>query len=66
MPLELRLRALSRPLAAKVSDRSPWDWYADSCRKDLIDALRGGIRDALPVCGTPALYLTRVHASKLM
>jgi len=30
-----------------------------------MDALRGGIRDALPDCGAPALNLTRVHASRL-
>ena len=34
--------------------------------EDLIDALRGGIRDALPDGGAPALKLTRVHASRLI
>jgi len=30
-----------------------------------MDALRGGIRDALPDCGAAGLNLIRVHASKL-
>jgi len=34
--------------------------------EDLMDALRGGIREALPDCGAAALNLTRVHASKFM
>ncbi|MFI5459409.1 MAG: terminase large subunit domain-containing protein, partial [Isosphaerales bacterium] len=34
--------------------------------EDLIDALRGGIRDALPEVAPPALNLNRVHASRLM
>jgi len=34
--------------------------------EDLMDALRGGIRDALPDCGAAGLKLTRVHASKFM
>jgi len=33
--------------------------------EDLIDALRGGIRDALPDNGAPALKLTRVHGSRM-
>ncbi len=34
--------------------------------EDLIDALRGGIRDALPEGCAPALNLTRVRASSCM
>jgi hypothetical protein len=34
--------------------------------EDLIDALRGGIRDALPDGGAPILELRRVHASKIL
>jgi len=34
--------------------------------EDLIDALRGGIRDALPPGCASALSLTRVHASRLL
>jgi len=33
--------------------------------EDLIDALRGGIRDALPDNGAPALKRTRVHDSSM-
>jgi len=33
--------------------------------EDLIDALRGGIRDALPDNVVPALKLTRVNASRM-
>jgi len=33
--------------------------------EDLMDALRGGIRDALPDGGMPAPNFTRVHASRL-
>jgi len=49
-----------------MADRSPWDWYAECCHPedDLIDGLRGSIRDALPDNGAPALNLTRVHAPK--
>jgi len=41
----------------------PADGHPD---EDLIDALRGGIRHALPEVAAPALNLTRVHASGLM
>ena len=34
--------------------------------EDLIDALRGGIRDAMPEGGAPLLDLPRIHASKLI
>jgi len=34
--------------------------------EDLMDALRGGVRDALPDFGVPALNLTRVHMSRLI
>jgi hypothetical protein len=34
--------------------------------EDLIDALRGGIRDVVPEGGAPALNLPRVHASRLI
>ena len=27
----LRIEARRRPAAAEVIDRSPWDWYAESC-----------------------------------
>jgi hypothetical protein len=33
--------------------------------EDFIDALRGGIRDALPEGSTPVLDLPRVHASRI-
>jgi hypothetical protein len=42
------------------------DYPADSHpEEDLIDALRGGIRDALPEGGAPALNLHKVHASRI-
>jgi hypothetical protein len=34
--------------------------------EDWIDALRGGIRDALPEVAPPALNLTRILASRII
>jgi len=34
-------------------------------QKDMIDALRGGVRDALPEGNALAPYLPRVHAARL-
>ena len=31
----LRVEARRRPVAAAVTDRSPWDWYAESCSCSL-------------------------------
>jgi hypothetical protein len=43
------------------------DYPADSHpEEDMIDALRGGIRDALPEGGVIAPGLPRVHASRFM
>jgi hypothetical protein len=89
------------------TDRSPWEWYAESCScglapgecrehprarasqrapagdwrvwayvagrgagktraGDLIDALRGGIRDAFPTGLVPRADFRHVHASRVM
>jgi hypothetical protein len=47
--------------------RGEWIDFQDDGhpQEDLIDALRGGIRDALPGGHAPALELNRVHASQL-
>ena len=31
----LRIEARRRPVGVAVRDRSPWDWYAESCPCDL-------------------------------
>jgi hypothetical protein len=47
--------------------RGEWVDFPDDGhpQEDLIDALRGGIRDALPGGNAPELELNRVHAAKL-
>jgi len=89
----LRVEARRRPVAAGVTARSAWDWYAESCSCGLpsgdrrahprarpsqrlpagdwrvwilIDALRGGIRDAFPEGPVPQRDLRSVHASRVM
>jgi len=117
-----RLEAKSGTSPPEVTDRSAWDWYADSCpcsrpagecsthprarstqrppagdwrvlrlkdafqnyrrqrrggqwidfpadshpEEDMIDALRGGVRDALPEGNALVPYLPRAHAPRIL
>jgi len=51
--------------AARAEGRFGTDPDDGHPEEDLMDALRGGIRDALPDNGAPALRLTRVKASSI-